>query len=59
MRFKDIIVEKIERLTDNVEGLKRSIEKDALTKEQVHESYGKIQHELGQILALLNRENQD
>jgi hypothetical protein len=56
MKFKEILLQKIEVLNDNIEGLKRSIEKNALTKDQVYESYGKIQYELSQIETLINRE---
>ena len=56
MKFKEIVLQKIESLNESIEGLKRSVEKNALTKEQIHESYGKIQFELSQIETLIKRE---
>jgi hypothetical protein len=56
MKFKEVVLEKINRLNENIDSVKGNMERHAMTPEQVYENIKKIQYELTQIETLIKRE---
>jgi predicted phosphodiesterase len=56
MKFKEAVLERINRLNENIDVVKGNMDRHAMSPEQVYEAIGKIQYELTQIETLIKRE---
>lgn len=59
MKFKEVILEKIDTLNENVEAVRVSMERHTVDPKNIYDVLGKVQNDLSQIKTLIKRENQD